>query len=349
VHELKAWLHRITRNEALVVLRCPEYDFDELNESLGGVPAPEDAEPDRRVLIRETLTSVSALPELQRQAIVRTAVDGRSYEEVGTALGLSVNSVRGLVYRARRSLRAGLAALSPAPIRELLRSGSAGGGIVAIKGATVLATSVVVVGGTVTGGISHLPPGRTAPQAAHAEHVRSRASGSGLAAISSARSSVASGASNSTLGSYRTQSVWHGSPLEPRRTRARISEAGSRDERESTSPAKTSASPRIQANAQGAEPRGASPRPMASPTPTSNSGWRAPTASQSARYGGPMGNGPTQMGRRASDPRASASAADEPQAEARPSTAAITLVHPSRFGFESAPASPRPAPPATPA
>ncbi|MBV8990632.1 MAG: sigma-70 family RNA polymerase sigma factor, partial [Solirubrobacterales bacterium] len=106
------WLYRIAHNHAITVLRRDSWDYDELNEALPGADAPESVL-ERRTLIIETLTAVAALPELQREAIVRTAIDGSSYEEVAAALGVSDNAVRGLVYRARTSLRAALTAVAP--------------------------------------------------------------------------------------------------------------------------------------------------------------------------------------------------------------------------------------------
>ena len=67
---------------------------------------------------REALAGLAALPDLQRQVMVSTALDGASHEEVATALGLSTGSVRGLIYRARSTLRAAAAAVIPAPVIE---------------------------------------------------------------------------------------------------------------------------------------------------------------------------------------------------------------------------------------
>lgn len=189
VRELGPWLFRITHNEAMRALRRPGYDFDELTESVRGADAPE-ADLERRIHIRETLAAVAALPELQREAILRTAVDGSSYEQVAGALGLTGGAVRGLVHRARTSLRSGLAVFAPAPLvlwaagqdrrggtlagwlEALAGGGSAGGAVVAAKGATLLATTAVVVGGTVGGAIDpHLFTDRTATRRAAAVDV----------------------------------------------------------------------------------------------------------------------------------------------------------------------------------
>ena len=103
-------------NAALNALRVHGYDHDELRESVRSTsPArPEDHE--RRWVMRRTLTGLAALPEAQREALLRTAVEGRSQEQVAAELGLSEGAVRGLVYRARAALRAAATALTPAPL-----------------------------------------------------------------------------------------------------------------------------------------------------------------------------------------------------------------------------------------
>lgn len=200
VTDLQAWLHRITHNEAISALRRPEYDFDELNDSIRGASAPE-SDLERRMLMREALAAVAALPTLQREAILRTAVDGHSYEDVAATLGLSDGSVRGLVYRARASLRAGMAALAPNPLvvwaagqerraglspwlAEIVGGGSAGGAAVVIKSATILAASAVVAGGTVGAALSRHTTNDPARPANHGR-VLGRIDAPGRARISS--------------------------------------------------------------------------------------------------------------------------------------------------------------------
>ena len=75
-----------------------------------------DHEAERRMAVREALEGLAALPEMQRDVLVSTAVDGLSHEEVAHALGLSSGAVRGLVYRARATLRAAAAAVLPGPL-----------------------------------------------------------------------------------------------------------------------------------------------------------------------------------------------------------------------------------------
>src|ERR1051325_1021600 len=73
VHELRPWLYRIARNPALNQLRVAGYDLDELMESLSAADDPEE-EVLRRAVVRQTLAAVAALPDRQREALLRTAV-----------------------------------------------------------------------------------------------------------------------------------------------------------------------------------------------------------------------------------------------------------------------------------
>ncbi len=78
--------------------------------------------------MRQTLASLAALPDRQREALIRTAVSGDSQEEVARDLGLTDNALRQLVHRARMSMRAAATALTPMPLVTAAASGSSRGG-----------------------------------------------------------------------------------------------------------------------------------------------------------------------------------------------------------------------------
>ncbi|MET0972582.1 MAG: sigma-70 family RNA polymerase sigma factor, partial [Thermoleophilaceae bacterium] len=160
---LKPWLYRIAHNTALNALRDRGLQHDELDERIDGVERPDQAL-ERAQGLRDVLVAVQALPDRQRDAIVLRELEGRSYEEIALALGVTDGAVRQLLNRARNSLRAAAAAATPMPLltrfasadsadpvstrlAEMVGIGSAGSGaLVAKVCATALVTSAVVGG-----------------------------------------------------------------------------------------------------------------------------------------------------------------------------------------------------------
>lgn len=114
VRDPASWLVGIARNHALQARRGSSYGFAELHEALAGGALPEE-ELLRRTEIRETLAGLAALPERQRDALLRTAVDGASHEEAARAMHTDVGAIRNLVFRARTTLRTSMGALVPGP------------------------------------------------------------------------------------------------------------------------------------------------------------------------------------------------------------------------------------------
>jgi RNA polymerase sigma factor (sigma-70 family) len=164
VRDLRAWLRRIAHNTTLNIVRNSHdsrtVDLD--SPFVDGVDLADGAV-ERTNAVRDALGRVAALPAMQREAMLLSAVEGRSHEEVASALGVSHVAVRGLLYRARSTLRAGAAALTPAPLvgwitqvgGRLAATASsssewAGGGFglgkMFLEGAAVAATAAVAVG-----------------------------------------------------------------------------------------------------------------------------------------------------------------------------------------------------------
>jgi RNA polymerase sigma factor (sigma-70 family) len=112
VHNLRAWLYRIVLNVALDLRAKSREEYEPLSESVAGDKDVE-REVDRRMAAHDLLTGIAALPERQREALVQTALAGRSSHEVATALGASEAGVRKLVQRARVRLRATASAIVP--------------------------------------------------------------------------------------------------------------------------------------------------------------------------------------------------------------------------------------------
>jgi RNA polymerase sigma factor (sigma-70 family) len=117
VANLRSWLLMIARNTALNALRAPGYDYGELRESLVSAAAPQD-ELERREVMRQTLAGLAALPERQREALLRSAVEGVAYADIARDLGLSEGATRQLVLRARTTMRSAATALVPWPLAQ---------------------------------------------------------------------------------------------------------------------------------------------------------------------------------------------------------------------------------------
>jgi RNA polymerase sigma factor (sigma-70 family) len=158
VRDPRAWLYRIVHNVAVSNQRRPVLIPVELRDTAGANGA--DFEAEQRMAARDALAGLAALPDLQREVMVATAVDGMSHEELASALGLSSGAVRGLIYRARATLRAAAAAITPGPVISwALRSGSgpgagfyeavAGGGTAGIGGILVKGGAIAATAGAI--------------------------------------------------------------------------------------------------------------------------------------------------------------------------------------------------------
>src|SRR3954447_25211467 len=117
VRDLRAWLYRVVHNCALNQLRASGYDYAELQESLSVADAPME-ELERRAVVRQTLTGLAALPERQREALLRIAGEGRSQEECAREPGVREGAVHQLVHRPRLTLRAAATAVVPLPLAQ---------------------------------------------------------------------------------------------------------------------------------------------------------------------------------------------------------------------------------------
>jgi RNA polymerase sigma factor (sigma-70 family) len=173
VRELRPWLYRIARNTALNQLRVAGYDLDELMDSLSAAEDPEE-EVLRRAVVRQTLAAVAALPDRQREALLRTAISGDAQEDVARDLGLSSTAMRQLVHRARVSVRAAATALVPMPVATWLAAGAGGAGTAATLAKA--GTLVVLAGGAVSAPVllEHGPPTPRRPAQAQAHGDRAK-------------------------------------------------------------------------------------------------------------------------------------------------------------------------------
>jgi RNA polymerase sigma factor (sigma-70 family) len=164
---LRPWLYRIAHNGALNALRDRGASHAQLSDTIDGVERPDQAF-ERQHGLRDLVVSVQALPERQRSAILLREMEGRSYEEIATALGVSDGAVRQLLHRARNTLRAAAASVIPMPLVERVAAYASsdpmasrvaelvgvGSGALAMK---VCATALVT--GAVVGGAAIVPSG----------------------------------------------------------------------------------------------------------------------------------------------------------------------------------------------
>jgi RNA polymerase sigma factor (sigma-70 family) len=137
--QLKPWLYTIVRNRALNASRDAR-PHEQLEEHVDGVRRPDEV-----VLTSEefgrVVAAIGALPAMQRQALVRSALEGRTHEQIAAELGSSVGGVAQLIFRARTAVRSGVGLIIPLPIvRALLEpagqaaTGAAGAGAAAAAG-----------------------------------------------------------------------------------------------------------------------------------------------------------------------------------------------------------------------
>gem|GEM_PF-6554923 len=176
VRDVRAWLYRIVHNVAVSGLRAARSATGELAHPVPSAGVEQLVE--QRIEARAALAGLAELPELQRQAMLSTALGGSSHDEVAAALGLSSDSVRGLIYRARLKLRAAVATIIPSPLvmwavrrgherpraqtlYELIAGG--GGGTVGVAGAMLKGGVVVSLAGAVAGAGTILAGGALRP------------------------------------------------------------------------------------------------------------------------------------------------------------------------------------------
>jgi RNA polymerase sigma factor (sigma-70 family) len=153
---LRPWLFAIVRNCALNAIRG-EPRVDELDEALSAHSSPSEIAEGRENFDR-LVVAMCALPEAQRQALVKRELEGVGHGEIAAQLGTTATAVRGLIFRARTQLRNSMGALVPLPVlRALLAQGSAvgaaGGGASAAllggagaKGGAAIAAAVLALG-----------------------------------------------------------------------------------------------------------------------------------------------------------------------------------------------------------
>ncbi len=111
--DLRAWLFTIMRNQFLAgVAKANRFlsmlrVFAETDHGAGGDPS------ETRLVLRDVAGALRRLPSKQRIAVMLACVEGKSYEEVAEAMGLSVSAVRCHLARGRNRLRTAMEADQP--------------------------------------------------------------------------------------------------------------------------------------------------------------------------------------------------------------------------------------------
>ena len=101
---LRAWLYRIAHNRCIDEIRRP---LPPSPESLALLQPPSEdpiAVTLRRESLRSLVADIGRLPEQQRAALLMRELGGMSYDEIATALTITVASVKSTLTRARMSL-----------------------------------------------------------------------------------------------------------------------------------------------------------------------------------------------------------------------------------------------------
>ncbi len=307
VRDIKAWLYRVVHNTAVNAVRDAAHDRERVADPTlrreGG-----QADIERGLIVREALAEVAALPPLQREVIVRTAVGGYSHEQVASDLGLSDGAVRGLLYRARTTLRTATTALTPpqlliwlagradqsAGAPERLSELAAGGGTVGLGGLLLKGGVAAVTAGTLITGAAvvqlqggghrhHGHPGVVA--ASRSNGASTTSAGTSVAA----GSTVPSASATTTVGGHapvrrvaHIRDVSAGSPV------STVGRGGTGEPSRGTVPVRH----RSPAVAPGSAPANAAPTVPTTPAVSVSGGSGSDQGSSSAGSGDPSSGGP---------------------------------------------------------
>ncbi len=106
---LANWLFRVTRNQALDVLRKEKrmslFENSETMERLAGVGEESITEMRRQETIHSLLDLVSQLPGKEREIVTLKFQEGLSYKEISKVTGMTVSNVGYILHHAIRDLK----------------------------------------------------------------------------------------------------------------------------------------------------------------------------------------------------------------------------------------------------
>jgi RNA polymerase sigma factor (sigma-70 family) len=221
VHDLKPWLFQIARRKAFKT-RDPR-DVAELSDSVPGARSSEE-EATGSAQARAVLAAVAALPATQRDALVGSALHGRSGLQLARQLGTTAPNVRQLVFRAREQVRLAAAACLAPPLAllRLLRHQGAGQAATA-PGSMAAATAVkagvaliIVAAAGTAAGVQLSQPASPPPPSHHVRNTagntaaRTRAATGGVTPRQLGRFGTVGVAPINGPARRRTGARWHG-------------------------------------------------------------------------------------------------------------------------------------------
>jgi len=127
----EGWLHRITTNVFLDRMRRKQrIRFDALPEDAAGRMATKERGPEQAYeethFDDDVQRALDALSPDFRAAVVLCDIEGLSYEEIATTLGIKLGTVRSRIHRGRALLRESLAHRAPQGPRAAGASGHTG-------------------------------------------------------------------------------------------------------------------------------------------------------------------------------------------------------------------------------
>ncbi len=101
---LRAWLYRVAHNRCIDELRRPGPRPTEIVEQEGDPRLDPALAAERREHLRRLVIDLGRLPEQQRSALLMRELEGFTYQELGTTLGVTQPAVKSLLVRARVGL-----------------------------------------------------------------------------------------------------------------------------------------------------------------------------------------------------------------------------------------------------
>ena len=107
--KVSTWIFQIAYNQAMTAIgrRKRQRDLEELlyQETEESIERPLSGPTEHFDLEEEITSALDRLPDNQRAALLLRANEGLSYREIGAVLGVSVQSVESLLFRARTNLK----------------------------------------------------------------------------------------------------------------------------------------------------------------------------------------------------------------------------------------------------